>query len=98
MCFNLLVEGIDMAEGRYHWSNTAMTAKFFIIPAECALPWLLLLVYPRWSTMYLAIFLTGLFLYLELVKKMSAFDFLRRIRVKLLGRTRGTTSRFGKFK
>ena len=87
-----------MAEGRYHWSNTGMSAKFFIIPAECALPWLLLLVYPRWSTLYLAIFLTGFFLYLELAKQMSASDFIRKMMVKMMGKTRGTSSRFSKLK
>ena len=82
-----------MAEGRYHWSNTALPAMFFGVPAEVSVPWLLLLLYPRISTVFLALFLTFFFIYLRMWKKMGFMDFFRKLKLKLLGRKKATTSR-----
>lgn len=82
-----------MAQGRYHWSNTALPAMFFAVPAEVSIPWLLLLIYPRISTVFLAFFLTFFFIYLRMWKKMSFMDFFRSMKLKILGRVKATTSR-----
>lgn len=49
----------------WHWRNTMRTARFFAFDARAALPFLLLFVYARWSTLFLTIATLVLFRYLE---------------------------------
>ena len=77
-------------QGRYHWSNTALEAQFWRIPASASLPWLLLLFYPRKITLIIAVILTLFFCYMKLVKRMSVIYFLLKIKVLVTGRVKST--------
>ena len=57
----------DTAEERenWHWRNSMRPARFFGVDARAAIPFLFLLVYFRWSTLFLAIFSTIVFTMLE---------------------------------
>ena len=90
---NIMME----SNGRYHWSNTALTAKFFTVSATTAIPWLSLLLYPRKSTIILTILITLFFIYIEYVKKISTFDFFKLICLKITGRKKGTIDIVRKF-
>lgn len=83
-----------MSSGRYHWSNCALPAKFFVINAVASLPWLALILFPRWSTLVLAILLTGILIYIEVVMKMTLSSFMRAVGVFLTGRVKATRSLF----
>lgn len=85
------------SDGRYHWSNTALPAKFFGLSAVTGLPWLMLIIYPRLITIALAIATTIFFLYLEWVKKMSVSDFIRSLNIKLTGKKKGTNDIIRRF-
>ncbi|UXI68342.1 IcmT/TraK family protein [Tahibacter amnicola] len=81
-----------MSQGRYHWSNCAVPARFVRIHAIGCLPWLLLLVRASWYTFYFAIALTAALIYIEIIKKMTLGAFFRSIVVTLTGRVRPTIS------
>lgn len=83
-----------MSSGRYHWSNCALPAKFFVINAVASLPWLVLILFPRWSTLILAVVLTTILIYIEVVLKMTVSSFMRAIGVFLTGRVKATRSLF----
>jgi hypothetical protein len=84
----------EMSEGRYHWSNTSLDAKFFGIPASAGVPWLLLLFFPSFTTIVIAAVATAFFCWLHFWKKMSPMDLLKRTIVFLTGRTKGTKNIF----
>lgn len=79
-----------MATGRYHWSNCAPPAQFFKINAVASVPWLALVLHPGWTTFYVALVVTGVLLYVEIVKKMSVVAFLRAVNIALTGRVKST--------
>jgi len=79
-----------MATGRYHWSNCAPPARFFKINAAASLPWLAVILHPSWMTFYVALVVTAILLYVEIVKKMSVTAFMRAINVWLTGRVKST--------
>ena len=83
-----------MAIGRYHWSRCAPPARFFVINASAALPWLLLLLVPAWwkFLLPLALCMTVGLVYIEVVKKMTVAAVCRQAAVLLVGRVRTTTS------
>lgn len=83
-----------MAEGRYHWSRAAPSARFFGISAVAALPWLLLFVRPMWWAWLLpfAVGLSVSLAYIELYKKMTIRAFFRGIGLFLVGRVKATNS------
>ena len=81
-----------MAQGRYHWSNGAYPAQFIKVNAIASIPWLGVILYPRWSTVILAVIVTGLFIYIEFVKKMTVKAFFRAIVIAATGRIKSTTS------
>lgn len=70
--------------GRYHWSNIAPEAKFFMINATASIPWLALILFPRWSTLAVAIILTAFLLYVQF-KKMTVRTFLKSKKSLFLG-------------
>ncbi len=73
-----------MATGRYHWSNVSPDAKFFIINASASVPWLVLLLWPRWSTLVIAAIVTILMLYVQF-RKMTLRDYLKSKKTVFLG-------------
>lgn len=73
-----------MSTGRYHWSNIAPEAKFFAINASASIPWLALILFPRWSTLAIAIVLTAFMLYVQF-KKMTIRAFLKSKKTLFLG-------------
>lgn len=79
-----------MSSGRYHWSNCASPARFFVINASASVPWLILLLHPSWVTLELALGMTGVLIYIEVIKKMTVVAFLRAIGVQLVGRQKST--------
>lgn len=83
-----------MSTGRYHWSNCALPAKFFIINAVASVPWLLLILFPAWGTLIFAVLLTAILVYIEVVMKMTLGAFVRAVTVFLTGRVKATRSVF----
>jgi hypothetical protein len=79
-----------MAAGRYHWSNVSPEARFWIVNASAFVPWLVLLLFPSIRHVIYATVMTGLLLYIEYVKKMKVFTFLRAVGVWLTGRVLST--------
>ena len=73
-----------MSTGRYHWSNVAPEAKFFIINGSASVPWLLLILWPRWWTLVLALATTGVLVYVQF-KKLTLLTFLKSKKPLLLG-------------
>lgn len=55
----------ELEKYNWHWRNTMRPVRFFNFDARAALPWAILLVYARWSTLILAILATLLFWALE---------------------------------
>ncbi len=57
----------DTAEERenWHWRNSMRPARFFGVDARAAIPYLVLLVYFRLVTLFIAVATTFLFLMLE---------------------------------
>ena len=81
-----------MATGRYHWSRCAPPARFFVINASAALPWLTLLLVPLlWKFLLpLALVMTGGLVYIEVVRKMTVRAVVRQVAVFMVGRVRTT--------
>jgi general stress protein CsbA len=79
-----------MATGRYHWSNCAYPARFFKINATASLPWLGVVLHPSLTTFYVALVVTAILLYIEIVKKMTVTAFVRAINIWLTGRVKST--------
>lgn len=80
--------------GRYHWSNSALEAQFWKIPASTSIPWLVLTMYPRMSMFYFALFFTLVLSILQWKFKMTPLDACRRIKVLITGRIKGTKELF----
>jgi len=81
-----------MAQGRSHWSKCAPPARFITINAIAAVPWLLLLLFPRPKTFIAAVIATVIFVYIEKYKKMTVTAYVRSIGIFLTGRVKATTS------
>lgn len=81
-----------MSAGRFHWSNCAPSARFFNINAVVSVPWLALILHPSWITAAVAVVITGVFIYIEIVKKMTLIAFFRSINICLTGRVKPTSN------
>lgn len=81
-----------MSQGRSHWSNLAVPAKFFMVNAVAGVPWLLMIVHPSWMVLYAASAITVFLVYIEVFKKMSPRAYFRALGVRLVGRTKSTRS------
>lgn len=81
-----------MAQGREHWSKSAPPARFFVINAVAAVPWLLLFLFPGLTMLSIAVALTGFLVYIEIFKKMTVRAYVRSIGVFLTGRVKTTTN------
>lgn len=71
----------------WHWRNTMRTARFFSFDARASLPFLMLLVYFRLSTLLFTIVTLVIFRYLER-KGLSFPEALRNLRSWLAGEER----------
>ena len=75
-----------MSTGRYHWSNIAPDAKFFMINATAAVPWLALILFPRMKVLIFAAVTTCFLLYVQ-SKKMSVSAFIKSKKTLFLGKS-----------
>lgn len=81
------VEDTMEEKANWHWRNTMRPVRFFGLDARASLPYMLLLVYARPITLFLAIFLTAVFVMLE--KRGLAFGpAMRAFRSWLVGQKR----------
>lgn len=71
----------------WHWRNNMRIVRFFMLDARAALPFLLLLVYLRWSSVILAVIVTTIFYLLER-KGLTFAAALRNLRQWIVGRDR----------
>lgn len=71
----------------WHWRNSMRTVRFFGFDARAALPFCLLLVYARLSTLILAILSTIVFYIFER-QGLTTPAAMRNLRSWLVGRTR----------
>lgn len=71
----------------WHWRNNMRIVRFFMLDARAALPFLVLLVYLRWSSVILAVIVTTIFYLLER-KGLTFAASLRNLRQWIVGRNR----------
>ncbi len=86
-----------MATGRYHWSNCALPARFFRINAAAALPWLIVILHPSWNTLWIALAVTAILIYIEMFKKMTVKAYMRSLNILLTGRVKSTKNLIKEF-
>ena len=79
-----------MATGRYHWSNGAYGARFFILNAVACVPLLALLLHPSWMLLYVWLGTVAVLAYIEIWKKMTIRAYLRSINIGLTGRVKSS--------
>ncbi len=71
----------------WHWRNSMQVVRFFAFDARSALPLPLLLVYARWSTLFLMIASLLFFRFLE-QKGLTVPSAMRTFRAWLVGKDR----------
>lgn len=71
----------------WHWRNTMRTVRFISFDARAALPLPLLLVYARWSTLFVSIAFLVTFRFLER-KGLTFPAALRNLRAWIVGKDR----------
>jgi hypothetical protein len=71
----------------WHWRNNMRIVRFFMLDARAALPFLVLLVYLRWSSVILAVIVTTIFYLLER-QGLTFAAALRNLRQWIVGRNR----------
>jgi intracellular multiplication protein IcmT len=80
-------EDTEEERSNWHWRNSMRPVRFFNLDARAAAPFAVLLFYARPITLFLAVVLTLLFVYLE--RRGLTFDAsLRALRSWLLGQKR----------
>lgn len=80
-------DDLEVEKQNWHWRNTMRPVRFFNLDARAALPFFLLLVYARWSTLVLTIIVVMIFRFLE-AKGLTFPSALRALRVWIVGNTR----------
>jgi hypothetical protein len=85
----MAIEQIDNIQEKlnWHWRNSMRTVRFLAFDARAALPLPLLLVYARWSTLFLSIAFLAFFRFLER-KGLTFPSALRSMRVAIIGNDR----------
>lgn len=83
-----------MAVGRYHWSNAAYSARFFVIDAFACVPMLAVIMHPSWTGLYLLLGTIAFLFYVERIKKMSIRAFFRSINLVFTGRVKSSLNIF----
>lgn len=71
----------------WHWRNNMRIVRFFMLDARAALPFLVLFVYFRWSSLTLALITVTIFYILER-KGLTFSAALRNLRAWIVGRDR----------
>jgi hypothetical protein len=79
-----------MATGRYHWSNAAYAARFFVINVTAFIPVVGLILHISWFMLYLSLGFVAFFFWIERVRKMSMSAFRRSLNIVLTGRIKST--------
>jgi hypothetical protein len=83
-----------MAVGRYHWSNAAHSARFFVIDAVACVPMLALILHPSWLGLYILLITVAFLFWVERIRKMSLAAFFRSINIVLTGRVKSSLNIF----
>ena len=83
-----------MATGRYHWSNGAHSARFFVINAAACIPLLVLILHPSWWGLYATLATIAFLFWVEKIKKMTLSAFTRSINISLTGRVKSSINLF----
>ncbi len=83
------IEQIDNIQEKlnWHWRNSMRTVRFMAAEARAALPLPFLLVYARWSTLFLTIAFLAFFRFLER-KGLTFPAALRTMRLMIIGKDR----------
>ena len=83
-----------MSQGRYHWSNCAPSAKFFVVSAGAGVPLIGLVLHPSMFMLWTA--LTGVVVLgiIQVVMRLSIPSFFRTINIWLTGRLKTTDALF----
>lgn len=79
-----------MATGRYHWSNGAYGARFFMFSAVACLPLLALILHPSWTILYIWLATLAVLGYIQLWKKMTLRAYARSLNIVLTGRVKSS--------
>lgn len=79
-----------MAAGRYHWSNTARSPRFFSLHAIACLPLLALALHPSWRGLYILLGTIALLVWIEKIQKMTLQAFFRSLNIVLTGRVKSS--------
>lgn len=79
-----------MATGRYHWSNGAHSARFFIVNAVACVPLLALILHPSWWALYASLATFAFLFWVEKIKKMTISAFFRSVNIALTGRVKSS--------
>ena len=74
-------------KANWHWRNSMRPVRFFTLDARAALPFIVLLVYFRWSTLFVTILVTIIFKLLE-SRGLTFPAALRSLRVWIVGGNR----------
>ncbi len=82
-----MVDDTEAEKTHWHWRNTMRPVRFFNLDARAALPFASLLVYARYSTLFITIAVTIIFWLFER-RGLTFPSALRAIRVFLIGRDR----------
>ena len=77
----------QIEKANWHWRNTMRTVRFFNLDARAGMPFCLLLLYARLSTLILTVLVTALFWYLER-RGLTFPAALRAARVAIVGEKR----------
>jgi len=86
-----------MSTGRFHWSNLSREVLFFTVNWTVAVPWIIQIFYQNWTLFALAMFYTGVMLYIRYVAKMTLASALRAVFTFLSGREKATNNWFKDF-
>lgn len=79
-----------MAKGRYHWSNGAYVARFFVLHWSACVPLLILVLHPSWTLLYVAVGWLAFLLWVEKILKMTLAAFARAINIWVTGRVKAS--------
>lgn len=81
------VKESELEQANWHWRNSMRTVRFFNMDARASMPFILLLVYARPVTLFLAVVTTMAFRFLEM-KGLTFPAAMRSLRVWLIGQHR----------
>jgi len=83
-----------MSQGRYHWSNCAPAAKFFVVSAGAGVPLIGLVLHPSMFMLWLALGAVAVLGTIEVAMRLSIPAFFRTINIWFTGRLKTTHASF----